>query len=122
MHDKNLLCGIGRQSTSIVYIWLVPMICASTALISSYYFQTMDDHRAQSCSSNNDTVKDKGLTLSKLVLIQQSLLVCTILAAAMIIIKADKLSRAESAQLGLKELHGKNGPLQLESKTVSYNQ
>ena len=42
-YDRKLICGLRHTYFSFVYIWLVPVIMAATALVFAYLAQTFDN-------------------------------------------------------------------------------
>ena len=115
--DKKLLCGLGHHRLSVIYIWLVPVICAATTLLLSYFFKTMDARDMRKCFVDN-TVAENGRILSKLALIQEGLLVCIIGASIAVIVQADREARKNKPSKAL-PMH--NPQILSEKKTVAYN-
>ena len=117
-YDRKLICGLRHSYFSFVYIWLVPVIMAATALVFSYLAQTFDNRDMRKCFED-DAVAEQGRILQKLVLIQEGLLVCIAFAAVCTMIQADGLFR--SKPIKALPLHTNFNPqTQQERDTVSY--
>lgn len=61
-YDRKLICGLRHSYFSFVYIWLVPVIMAATALVFSYLAQTFDNRDMRKCFAD-DAVAEQGRIL-----------------------------------------------------------
>lgn len=92
--DNKLLCGLMRHNyLTFVYIWLLPVIIAVSALVLSYLSQFFDGRDMRTCFVEDQVAAD-GRFVQKLILIQEGLIVCILLSGILTIIQSDRLYRA----------------------------
>ena len=118
-YDKRLLCSLRHSYTSFVYIWLVPVVMAATVLAFAYLAQTTDMRDMRSCFTD-DEVAANGRVLSKLVLIQEGLLVSIIFAGVATSIQADSIYKRQPIK-ALPVNMSLNPQTNCENETVSYD-